>query len=978
MTKISTIIKVFVVTGLLFGAFTGYSQAGLLDAAFGNNGKVVMPSPLSNQFGLQANEVVQQPDGKLVVVASAYHELSVDDTSKFIVARYNTDGSLDASFGTGGTVVQSPNNHEGVATTLALQPDGKIIAAGSVRVLANYTDWAMVRYNTNGTVDSSFGVNGVMTISRSTYVEHIYSIVLKTDGKILAAGDASGAARTEVLQFNANGTIDSTFGLNGVATISPAMPVMKLVLQPDGKILAAEYLDGTDTMIVDRFVATGQPDSSFGVAGKAFVLFTYGRLNSMSLQPDGKMIVVGRASDLANNNTQVALARINANGSVDTTFGINGYVYSLGGIDQGYRVMVRPDGKFLVAASKDKGFSYLPPVYGNFALLKYNNDGSIDSTFGRHGVVFTDFTGTNDEAYCALVQPDGKVVMGGFTVQGGKNKIALVRYESTGLTYYNTIYATAFYDNNLDGTKDASEPYFSQANISTSKAGVDTVSIATNGKYSVEVDTGNYVTAVHPYQPYFNVVPAQHTTSNSSYFNYDTVAFALQPIAGKRDIEIELFPLGFARPGFPVQYKIFVRNNGTDTLASDTIQLIKSAKLNFNSAYPAPNSIKGDTLRWSISNFKPLDTAGIMLYLTVKAPPVVNFGDTLKSIVWLDSAAATDITPHNDTATLINISRGSYDPNNKSETHGGKITMTQVNSGDYLTYTVNFQNTGTDTAFNVSIYDTLSNRLDWSTLQMLTASANYQMTMSEGKCQWMFSGINLIDSSHNEHASHGYIVYRIKPLSNVQVGDVITNRASIYFDYNLPVQTNIDTTIVVAGVLPLRLLSFTAQKDGNVTSLHWSTVSEVNVDRFEVQRSASGREYQTMGNGKLRMENGKHEYSYIDNAPLARNYYRLKMIDRDGSFTYSPVRVISNSGGLSVSVYPNPLKDRLQAVIESDKKATLQIQIIGQDGKVVLSTMWSVNEGSSAKTINISALQSGSYFLRVGGEEQRVVKFEKL
>ena len=132
--------------------------------------------------------------------------------------------------------------------------------------------------------------------------------------------------------------------------------------------------------------------------------------------------------------------------------------------------------------------------------------------------------------------------------------------------------------------------------------------------------------------------------------------------------------------------------------------------------------------------------------------------------------------------------------------------------------------------------------------------------MDEGKCVWSFNNIYLPDSNVNLAASNGYFTYRIKPKANVQIGDVIKNTAAIYFDYNLPIFTNTEKTTVVAEAFPLKLLSFTAKKQGKANLLNWTTTNEVNVDRFEVERSPNGREFERMQNVKCKMQNEKNEY----------------------------------------------------------------------------------------------------------------------
>ena len=128
------------------------------------------------------------------------------------------------------------------------------------------------------------------------------------------------------------------------------------------------------------------------------------------------------------------------------------------------------------------------------------------------------------------------------------------------------------------------------------------------------------------------------------------------------------------------------------------------------------------------------------------------------------------------------------------------------------------------------------------------------------------------------------------------------------------------------------------------------------------------------------MQNGS-DYNFIDESPLKTiNYYRLKMVDRDGSFTYSPVRTVNNSGNFYVSLYPNPAKVKVQVQVESEKRMDLQVQVLSMDGKVMLLDKWTVSEGTATKSINIASLAEGSYYLKVssGDKEQSVMKFEKL
>jgi uncharacterized repeat protein (TIGR01451 family) len=176
--------------------------------------------------------------------------------------------------------------------------------------------------------------------------------------------------------------------------------------------------------------------------------------------------------------------------------------------------------------------------------------------------------------------------------------------------------------------------------------------------------------------------------------------------------------------------------------------------------------------------------------------PQLNLGDIV-----VNTASITQILSDYDLANNIFVStetaQGAYDPNDKNESHNGTLTTAQASDQDWLYYLIRFQNTGTDTAFNIKVRDTLDNNLDFSSLQMIDASHDQQLSILGDKhLQWDFDDILLVDSLTNEPLSHGYIYYRIKPVAGLILGDMIENSASIYFDFNPPIVTNNHITTV--------------------------------------------------------------------------------------------------------------------------------------------------------------------------------------
>lgn len=626
-------------------------------------------------------------------------------------------------------------------------------------------------------------------------------------------------------------------------------------------------------------------------------------------------------------------------------------------------------------------------------MIRYLANGAIDDKFGRQGIIITDFNENGDFSTACLQQPDGKFVMvGSAGSQNFEMGFGIVRYLSDARFYYNTLKGSVFYDNNINGIKDAGEDFFSNAMVAARKTGVDTINItASTGRFSVDVDTGNYV--IYPVQsashvPYYITFPNTRTINHPTYFNTDSVSFAMQPIPGMRDLFVYIVPLVSARPGFTTDYMIVYGNKGTDTVPSGSVQFVPDNRVGVTSADPGPSSVSGDTMRWNYVNLLPHDTAFIFVHATIQPPPNVNIGDTLHSFASI-LPAGFDQDPKDNSFILHEDVIGSFDPNDKNENHAGQMSLDQLNAGEYLQYVIRFQNTGTDTAFNVYVRDTLANNLDWSTMEMLSASHSYGLVMNDGICVWTFNRIDLLAASQNEPASHGYIVFRIRPGSTFTIGNNINNTAAIYFDYNLPVITNTETTILVSIPVPVKLLSFNAKKNGKTHQLSWSTTNEINADRFEIERSANGIIFDKIGSVSTTVASTViKNYSYTDALPLnGTSYYRLRIVDKDGRFEYGPVRILSNTAGDYFTIYPNPVRDDIYLKAESKHPAAWLIQVLSADGKMVSSDTWNVDGGMSVKAIKTKNLGAGTYFIKIiaaagssinGNTEPVSIKFNKL
>ena len=363
----------------------------------------------------------------------------------------------------------------------------------------------------------------------------------------------------------------------------------------------------------------------------------------------------------------------------------------------------------------------------------------------------------------------------------------------------NIIKGNVFLDLNANGIRDANERGYDKVTVKSEKTNYNRVSIPYNGAFKNEVDTGTYTTTVTVANPYFAVHTAPRQSVFNTWFNTDSVDFAVRPIPGIRDLTVNLASLSPVRPGFNTAFRIYYKNSGTDTVATGYVYLLKDHRTTISSATPMPDRVSGDSLFWNFTSLNPFQEVAIDLSLAVGAPPSVNITDTLRFKAFIEPVAQ-DQHPADNQDSVLRVATGSYDPNDKDENHGGRVTLSEASNG-YLSYLIRFQNLGTDTAFSIIVRDTLDEKLDWSSIEMIGASHAYSLQIAEGnKCTWRFDNILLPHSAINEPASHGFISYRIKT-KNAGVNDVIKNSASIYFDFNLPVKTKTHETSIQAGPL---------------------------------------------------------------------------------------------------------------------------------------------------------------------------------
>lgn len=351
-------------------------------------------------------------------------------------------GDLDPSFGTGGKVTTGFDRDVEVRA-VAIQPDGKILVGGRAGVKGS-NDFALVRYNPDGTPDATFGParDGKIVTDFGAGDDRVDSVLILPDGKILAGGHVAGESPEEfgLARYLPSGDLDVSFGIQGKVTTDFCGGndgVHDLKLLPSGKILAAGTGMRCGTRLRSFALVRYNPDgldTTFGPDRDGKVAIDFGensddRGREMDIQPDGKIVLVGWSTSTANPKGTFALARFDPDGNIDRMFGRgDGKVVGLlpGGADPNWSVVIQHDGMILVGGSVILGSTQ------NFVLARYSPEGTLDAGFGAGGMVIHNAGGVNSDFARIKLQPDGKIVAAGGAGSKRTKDFALARYLANG------------------------------------------------------------------------------------------------------------------------------------------------------------------------------------------------------------------------------------------------------------------------------------------------------------------------------------------------------------------------------------------------------------------------------------------------------------------------------------------------------------------------------------------------------------------
>jgi len=422
LTTISQRLSIFTFAILLCTASHAAAQAGSLDPTFGIGG--IFTSPTIRGSG---SAVAIQSNGKIVVSGGGVANNNFAD----ILFRLNTNGTLDTTFGSGGIVTV---DNTGGFFALAIESNGKIVAAGESSSTAS-PFVQVARFDTNGTLDSSFGTGGFTTTTAIPFTPFnaTVALALQSNGEILVAASSPGL----LARFTASGQLDTTFGTGGIANLAnvgpaltdtaPSLPT-KIIALANGKILVSAGVPGPTpaalASIVSRYNSNGSLDTTFGAGGLAASVVS---ASAMALESNGKIVVAGAviskvAVPPASNDVGFGIVRYNANGAVDTTFGTGGAAI----VDFGAAAPL--SGPFAVAIQSNGdivagGAAALGPenasVNSAFGLTRVTSSGVLDTSFGSDGIVLTTIqSGSPVFSFVTglAIQSDGKIVASGTTI----------------------------------------------------------------------------------------------------------------------------------------------------------------------------------------------------------------------------------------------------------------------------------------------------------------------------------------------------------------------------------------------------------------------------------------------------------------------------------------------------------------------------------------------------------------------------------
>ncbi|MFT3912360.1 MAG: T9SS type A sorting domain-containing protein [Ferruginibacter sp.] len=539
---------------------------------------------------------------------------------------------------------------------------------------------------------------------------------------------------------------------------------------------------------------------------------------------------------------------------------------------------------------------------------------------------------------------------------------------------YNTISGTIKRDADHNGCDNA-DPVIIHVPVKiTNASGISVMKYTGDptGMYKYYDTIGSFT--IRPYfpYPYYSVSPTSASASFSSVNNITaTNDFCISSTGSHNKLDITIVPHGGPVPGFYTSYRIYYKNTGTTNLSGNVQFNYESNKMTLFAASGAPTQSAGQ-LSWNYNNLQPFETRFFLVQFLIVPQPVNNIGDTLMTLATINPVVG-DETPWDNSFVLPQQVRVSYDPNYKECLQGEKLDI--VNIGNPLDYVIHFQNLGTAPAANVVVTDTLSNHLDWESFDITGTSHPCDVQRKDNKLQFYFKDINLLDATSNEPASHGFVAFKIRPKSTVVIGDSLNNRASIYFDFNAPVVTNMATTIVSpTSSTPVKLEYFSLTAKNETNLLTWKAPATSGTTHFGIERSNDGIHFSNFGNITASVERCQLPFNFTDEKPFdGKTYYRLNIKDADGISFYSKVLMAGKTrSGLFINAVVSD-RNNTTIYLNASKEQNVQMKIIAADGRLIYNQTKTIAAGNSTLNLPLKKVATGIYTLIVYTNDGEVI-----
>lgn len=406
---------IFILALTLFASSPVFAQTFHLDSTFSFDGKAMYDLGSLNDIVWDA---ALQQDGRILLAGSGY----ASSSHCFAILRCNADGSLDSTFDEDGEWLFDFGTSEDIIRSIAIQDDHKILVAGYCHLPPSIY-MAIARINPNGSLDSTFSANGTIVTTVGGYSGAATAVALQPDGKIIIAGYAlvSNDIDFALARFLSDGSVDNTFGTNGLVFTdigSNSDFILDMMLQPDGRILVSGLSNRHPTLA--RYLPDGTLDNTFSIDGLYVTPDQWtGLRNCLTLQPDQKILVAGGL------NNDFGILRTHPDGSLDSSFSGDGLLATdiAGHSDGAVAVTVLTNGNILLS-----GQAYDSSLSCNFATVQYLPNGNIDSSFADNGILITDFANDYDLLSGQLIQPDGKIILAGDATNANGADFGIARY----------------------------------------------------------------------------------------------------------------------------------------------------------------------------------------------------------------------------------------------------------------------------------------------------------------------------------------------------------------------------------------------------------------------------------------------------------------------------------------------------------------------------------------------------------------------